>query len=214
LELGHFPLVLDPVIKNVRFKKVLIDGGSALDILFCNALIKLGLKSGDLKPYDASFWGVLLGQTSRPLGQITLPVQFGTPDHFRVDYINFIVADFEGTYHAILSRPALAKFMAVPHYVYLLLKMPTKKGVITLRGNVFITYTCEKESFTTARALELSIRLQESIADSKKITPEELEIPSKEATHATAKSKETKEVELVEGDKTKTARIGANLDPK
>jgi hypothetical protein len=28
------------------------------------------------------------------------------------------------------------------------------------------------------------------------------------------KSKETKEVELVEGDKTKTARIGANLDPK
>jgi hypothetical protein len=117
-------------------------------------------------------------------------------------------------YYAILSRLALPKFMVVPHYVYLLLKMPTEKGVLTLRGNVFIAYTCEKESFTTAEALELSIRMQESIADSKKIASEELEIPSKEVARATAKSKETKEVELVEGDNTKMARIGADLDPK
>jgi hypothetical protein len=157
---------------------------------------------------------VLPGQTSHPLGQITLPVQFGTPDHFRVEYVNFIIADFKRTYHAILGRPALAKFMAVPHYIYLLLKMPTEKGVLTLKGNVFIAYKCEKESFATAEALELSIRMKESITDSKKIAPEELEIPSMEATRAAVKSKETKEVELVEGDKTKTARIGANLDPK
>jgi hypothetical protein len=55
LELGRFPLVLDPVIKNVWFKKVLIDGGSALDILFRNALTELGLKSEDLELYDAPF---------------------------------------------------------------------------------------------------------------------------------------------------------------
>jgi metal-dependent hydrolase (beta-lactamase superfamily II) len=36
-------------------KKVLIDGGSALDILFHNALTELGLKPEDLKPYDAPF---------------------------------------------------------------------------------------------------------------------------------------------------------------
>jgi hypothetical protein len=56
--------------------------------------------------------------------------------------------------------------------------------------------------------------MQESITDSKKIALEELEIPSKEAARATAKSKETKEVKLVEGDKTKTTRIGADPDPK
>jgi hypothetical protein len=55
LERGHFPLVLDPVIRNVRFEKVLIDGGSALDILFGNALTKLDIKSKDLEPYDAPF---------------------------------------------------------------------------------------------------------------------------------------------------------------
>jgi hypothetical protein len=122
--------------------------------------------------------------------------------------------DFEATYHAILGRLALAKFIAVPHYVYLLLKMPTEKGVLTLRGNMFIAYTCEKESFATTEALELSICMQESIADSKKIAPEELEISSKEAARTTVKSNETKEVELVEGDKTKITRIGADIDPK
>jgi hypothetical protein len=86
--------------------------------------------------------------------------------------------------------------------------------MLTLRGNMFIAYTYEKESFSTAEALELSIRMQESITDSKKIALEELEILSKEAARAAVKSKETKEVELVEGDKTKTASIGADLDLK
>jgi hypothetical protein len=51
---------LDPVIRNVRFEKVLIDGGSALDILFRNTLTELYIKPEDLEPYDAPFWGVLL----------------------------------------------------------------------------------------------------------------------------------------------------------
>jgi hypothetical protein len=54
-ELGRFPLVLDPVIRNVRFEKVLIDGGSTLDILFHSALIELDIKPEDLEPYDAPF---------------------------------------------------------------------------------------------------------------------------------------------------------------
>jgi hypothetical protein len=93
------------------------------------------------------------------LGQITLAVQFSTADHFHIDYVNFIVADFEGTYHTILGRPAMAKFMAIPHYIYLFLKMPTEKGILSLKGNVLITYNCEKESYATTEALELSIRM-------------------------------------------------------
>jgi hypothetical protein len=193
---------------------VLIDGGSALDILFRNALTKVDIKLEDLEPYDAPFCGVLSGQTSQPLGQITLVVQFSTANHFRIDYINFIVADFEGTYHAILGRPALVKFMVIPHYVYLLLKMPTKKGVLSLKGNVLIAYNCEEEGYATTKALELSIRMQQSIINAKKIPLADLEIPGKEATRAALKSKETKEVELVPGDKSKMACIGATLDPK
>jgi hypothetical protein len=35
---------------------------------------------------------------------------------------------FSGTYHAILGRPAYAKFMVVPNYTYLKLKIPVQRG--------------------------------------------------------------------------------------
>ena len=98
-----FPARQDPIIKNVRFQKVLINGGSALNILFVGSLEELGIKKEDLIPMDSPFWGIILGKASPPLGQITLPVQFGVAKHFRVDYVNFLVADFNMAYHAILG---------------------------------------------------------------------------------------------------------------
>jgi hypothetical protein len=55
---------------------------------------------------------------------MVLPVTFCTRENYRTEFIKFKVANFESSYHAILVRPALAKFMAVPYYIYLLLKMP------------------------------------------------------------------------------------------
>jgi hypothetical protein len=60
------------------------------------------------------------------------------------------VADFDSSYHAILSRPTLAKFMAVPHYVYLLVKMPGKIGVLKLRGDKKKSYDCDQEAIEYA----------------------------------------------------------------
>jgi hypothetical protein len=71
--LGHFPLVLDPIIKDVRFQKVLIDGGSPLNILFARSLEELGLKKEDLTPWTLCSRTVP-EKASLPLGQITLPV--------------------------------------------------------------------------------------------------------------------------------------------
>jgi hypothetical protein len=100
-----------------------------------------------------------------------LPVQFGNPNHFHIDYVNFVVMDFEGTYHAILGRPALTKFMVVPHYSYLVLKMPTELGVLTLRGNVYTAYTCEEESFRVAEATDLSICMEQTLVDAPRQPP-------------------------------------------
>ena len=151
---GHFPLVLDPIISNVWFKKVLIDSGSALNILFAGALTELGLMKDDIVPVDSPFWGIVPGRASQPLGRITLPVQFGTADHFCTKYVNFFVADFDTAYHAILGQPALAKFMVVPHYVYLVLKIPTKQGVLTLCANISIAYNYEREGLAIADAMD------------------------------------------------------------
>ena len=47
--------------------------------------------------------------------------------------------------------------MAIPHYAYLVLKMPSPVGVLALWANLFITYACETKSLALAEATDLSI---------------------------------------------------------
>jgi hypothetical protein len=93
-----------------------------------------------LTPSKAPLYGIIPGNMATPLGSMVLPVTFGTKNNYRTEYIKFEVADFDSSYHAILGRPALAKFMVVPHYVYLLLKMPRKTVVLTFRGDLKKSY--------------------------------------------------------------------------
>ena len=77
--------------------------------------------------------------------------------NYRVEHINFYVADFNTAYHAILGQLALAKFMVVLHYAYLVLKMPSPVGVLALWANLSIAYAYEIESLALAEATDLSI---------------------------------------------------------
>jgi hypothetical protein len=54
--------------------------------------------------------------------------------------MQFEVADFETTYNAFLGRPTLTKFMAIPHYTYLVLKMSDPNGLISIKGDVKHAY--------------------------------------------------------------------------
>jgi hypothetical protein len=79
------------------------------------------------------------------MGRIELEVLFGGKDNHRHEPIWFEVVDLNSPYHALLGRPALAKFMTVPHYAYLKMKLPGPRGVITVTG-------CYKKSIECARA--------------------------------------------------------------
>ena len=57
---------------------------------------------------------------------------FGGSAKFCKEMLTFEIADFPSAYHAILGRPCYAKFMAVPNYTYLKLKMLGPCRVITI----------------------------------------------------------------------------------
>ena len=105
-----------------------------------------------------------------------LPIHFGTIEMFYIEYITFLVVNFDTTYHAILDRPALTKFMAIPHYSYLVLKMSVPRGVLSLQTNLAIAYDCEKESLALAKAFDLSTRIKACLIESKKVPKEAQEI--------------------------------------
>lgn len=75
-------------------------------------------------PRKSPFDAIIPGTSSTPLKQVTLPVTFGNLDNFRTENVVSEVTDFETSYQGIFGRPAMAKFMAVPQYVYAMLKMP------------------------------------------------------------------------------------------
>jgi hypothetical protein len=64
-------------------------------------------------------------------------VMFGMEENFCTEYLSFEVANFKSSYHAILGHPMLARFMAIPHYTYLVLKMLAPRGVLTVYGDLF-----------------------------------------------------------------------------
>jgi hypothetical protein len=129
---GKYPLVVDPIIGNVRLTKVLMDGGSSLNIIYAETLGLLEIDLSMIRAGAAPFHGIIPGKRAQPLGQLDLSVCFGTPSNFRKETLTFEVVGFRGTYNAVLGRPCYAKFMVVPNYTYLKLKMSGPNGVITV----------------------------------------------------------------------------------
>jgi hypothetical protein len=76
---GRYPLVVDPVIGNARLSKVLMDGGSSLNIIYAETLGLLGVDLSTIRPGAAPFHGIVRGKRVLPLGQLDLPACFGTP---------------------------------------------------------------------------------------------------------------------------------------
>ncbi|KAK1613867.1 hypothetical protein QYE76_019384 [Lolium multiflorum] len=71
------------IADNVRFSRVLIDGGSSINILYRDTARKLGIQEAELRPTPTVFHGIVPGHCCQPIGRITLEVMFGKPDHFR-----------------------------------------------------------------------------------------------------------------------------------
>jgi hypothetical protein len=218
-EPGRFPLVLKLVVAGFRLNKVLIDGGSGLNILFTKTLKKMKLDITHMLTKSTSpFYGIVPGNATIPLGSVVLPVSFReTRENYSTEYIKFEVADFEMSYHAILSRPAIAKFMAVPHYTYLVLKMPSPAGVLSLQGDLKISFDCDTEAVELAATNQVPNAMMEIYAASKKLAPSDLDIPEKSDNTnkpQPAEEVEVKTIDLGTGDSSKTTTIGAGLNPK
>ncbi|XP_066365229.1 uncharacterized protein [Miscanthus floridulus] len=143
--LGRYPLMVNLIMGNTRLTKVLMDGGSGLNILYASTLDKMGIPHSNMCPSKASFYGIMPGKEVIPLGHIWLNITFGQPDNFHMEPLTFKVVNFPVVYHALLSGPCFTMFMSIPSYTYLKLKMSSPKGVITIKGSFEQTYYCEQD---------------------------------------------------------------------
>ena len=93
---GRYPLVVDPIICKKRLTKVLMDGGSSLNILYVDTLNTMRIPQTELRPAGSPFHGVILRAQAYPLRQIDLPVTFGNRANFCSEVLTLEVVDFLG----------------------------------------------------------------------------------------------------------------------
>ena len=110
---GSAALVLDPIIDGFHLTRVLMDGGSSLNLLYQDTVRKMGIDPSRIKPTKTTFKGVIPGVEARCTGSITLEVVFGSPDNFLSEDLIFNTVPFRSGYHALLGRTAFARFNAV-----------------------------------------------------------------------------------------------------
>jgi hypothetical protein len=168
---GNAPLVLKARIGGYDVERVFMDAGSGINLIYAKTLRAMHISLEFLKPTDCSFHGIVPGSANYPLGRIALDVCFSNCKNYRKEKLNFEFMDWPSQYHAILGRPTFSRFMAVPHYTYLVLKMPGPRG---------ITYGQQKDKPGTTGATK---QLKEHPADpeAKKLRVQSLD-PKKATT--------------------------------
>jgi hypothetical protein len=210
---GKYSLLVDPVIQESRVKKVLVDRGSSINVTFPRTLLGLGVALKELHESDTPFFGIMPTEGEYPLGHIYMPVTFGTPKNYRTEFLRFEVASFDYGYNAIIDRPGLAKFMAIPHYSYMILKMPGPQGIITVHADFQGTVECFRVAIQAALTTKPPMT---SSAQANSKPKEDLAIPANEAQAVTSMrpTEEAKIINLGFADERKTAIISSSLDDK
>ena len=101
-------LVITLRIGGYDVKRVMVDQGNAVEIMYPDLYKGLNLKAEDLTPYSSplvSFEGKII----IPKGQVRLPVQTGS----KVVEVDFIVVDAYSPYTSIVAKPWLHTLGAV-----------------------------------------------------------------------------------------------------
>jgi hypothetical protein len=195
--------------------KTLIDGGSSLNIIFTETLRKMEFDFSKMTACDELFYGVVPGKVAYPIGRVCLPVTFGMEENFRTEYLLFEVADFRSSYHAIFGQPMLAKFMAIPHHTYLIMKMSAPNGILSILGDIMVSYNCESATVELSKDSGIKAATTVMVAQAAKIDQTTLQVPKQKHTStALDPSPAVKKVCLGMPDASKEVIFGADLDPK
>ncbi|RWW65391.1 hypothetical protein BHE74_00027306 [Ensete ventricosum] len=121
-------LVISVRITNALVKRVMVDTGSSVDILYKDAFLKLGLTTTNLSPMNST----LIGFTRDfvvPLGMIVLPITLSQEHQSKTLMVTFMVVGLPTTCNIILGWLTLNRLRAVVSTYHRAMKFPTRAGL-------------------------------------------------------------------------------------
>ena len=97
-------MVLSPIVDGFWLTKVLMDGGSGLNLIYEETLQKMEIDWNRIERSSTTFRGIIPSREVRCTAKITLDVVFGTMENYRSEEITFQVAPFNSGYHTLLGE--------------------------------------------------------------------------------------------------------------
>jgi hypothetical protein len=208
---GRFPLIVDLLVRTTWLTNALMDGGSGLNLMYLDTFEGLGLTRDQLQSSRHPLYVVVSGKQSVPLGRVTLLVTFRDMSNYHIETPTFELVDFSGPYHVISGWPCYVKFMAIPSYTYLKLKIPRPAGVITVEAKTWQALNCQQDSIELVVAAVAAAKLWELSLWLPTI-PLSLDMPPTSSIFKM--DEDAKAVQIDAGNPTKTMQIGVSLNPK
>ena len=97
-------LIVEDQIGGYDLRKVFMDGGSGMNIIYTETLKEMGIPLNKLTRSENVFHGIVPGRAVRPVGTIARDVIFGEEGHFRKERLDFEVVDWPSQYNAIWGK--------------------------------------------------------------------------------------------------------------
>lgn len=184
------PLVIMLNIDGFNTKRILVDNGSSVDIIYLPAFQQLKLDPRRLRPFDSPLVS-FSGDRIYPRGRVTLTVTVGTYPVQLTRQLDFLVVDCPSSYNVIIGRPTLNKWKAATSTYYLKVKFLTNNNVGEVKGDQVLARECYQAILVAKENHTWMIENKEE-----------------------DKVKALETVELAEGEANKMTKIGATLSPE
>ncbi|GKV37361.1 hypothetical protein SLEP1_g45403 [Rubroshorea leprosula] len=207
------PLVTSVMINNCEVQRVLVDTGSAPDIMYFHCFESLGIDPALFQRYD----GPIYGFNNQPVpveGVLTMNVAFVSGRSYVTPTVRFLVVKMASSFNVVIGRPTLTEIRAVVSQSHLCMKFPTPMGIATLRGNQEVARHCYITSITQpqkgkTQTPEINPK---QIPDDRQVMGVEIVDNRPEDETRAAPVEDVEEVQIDDRDPSRKTQIGTKLN--
>ena len=135
------PLVIMVMIEGFNTRRVLVDNGSSVDIIYLSAFQQLKLDPKRFRPFESPLVS-FNGDKVYPRGIVTLTVTAGSYPLQVTNKHNFLVVDLPSSYNVIIGRPMLNHWKAATSTYCLKVKFPMEQGIGEIKEDQVLAREC------------------------------------------------------------------------